>query len=88
MDLSLVYLFHAIIAAILTYGVVSLNVFRVRKVLFIFLLVIIASAVNFMQIEHDYKVSKLNDRIDAANSQIISLAKCQGTGTICDWETK
>ena len=88
MDLTPVYIFHALIAAVLSYGVVTIADFKVRRIVFVFLLAILASATNFAQIERDHAVSRLTDRIDAANAEIIRLAKCQSTEAICDWSTK
>ena len=81
MNLLPLYLFIAVIASVLAYGVVIIDDRKLRTVLLVMLLGVIGVANHVQVIEHD-------ERIDSANQQIIDLVKCHGEHAMCSWSTK
>lgn len=81
MDLTFVYAFIVAIVAVLSYGIHTIQERNIRTVMLAMLLAVVAVGVYMERIKAQHDLSK-------ANAQIISLAKCQGTDTICGWETK
>ena len=81
MDLTLVYAFIVAIMAVCSCGLVSIDDRNIRRILLVVMLSTIGVGIYMEQIKAEYDLSK-------ANEQIISLTKCQGTDTICGWETK
>lgn len=79
-DLTPVYGFITLIVALLSVAIVFSEGRAQRSVL---LAVIVGSASVGGYLHH----TSLSDRITQANQQIAALAKCQGTGQLCQWET-
>lgn len=79
-DLTPIYGFIALIVALLSVAIVFSEGRAQRAVL---LVVILGSLGVGFYLHH----TAMNDRLTAANEQVAALAKCQGTGEICQWET-
>ena len=79
-DLTPIYGFVTFIVALLSVALIFSEGRAQRGVL---LAVIVGSASVGGYLHH----TAMTDRLAAANSQIAALAKCQGTGELCQWET-
>lgn len=79
-DLTPIYGFIAIIVTLLSFGLIFSEGRAQRGIL---LVVILTSLGVGAHLHH----TQMNDRLTAANQEIAALAKCQGTGELCQWET-
>lgn len=79
-DLTPLYAFIGMIVALLSVAIVFSEGRAQRSVL---LAVIVGSASVGGYLHH----TSMTAHLAAANSQIAALAKCQGTGELCPWET-
>ena len=79
-DLTPIYAFIGLIVALLSVALIFSEGRAQRSVL---LAVIVGSASVGGYLHH----TSMADRITQANEQVAALAKCQGTGEICQWET-
>lgn len=79
-DLTPVYAFITLIVALLSVAMIFSEGRAQRAVL----LVVIFGAASVGGYLHH---TSLTARITQANEQVTALAKCQGTGEICQWET-
>lgn len=79
-DLTPIYGFIALIVALLSVAIVFAEGRAQRGVL---LAVIFGAASVGVWCHH----TSLTDRIANANQEIAALAKCQGEGEFCQWET-
>jgi len=79
-DLTPIYGFIAIIVTLLSFGLIFSEGRAQRGIL---LIVIFGAASVGVWCHH----TSMADRITQANEQVAALAKCQGTGEICQWET-
>ena len=79
-DLTPIYGFIALIVALLSVAIVFAEGRAQRGIL---LAVIFGSASVGFYLHH----TSLTDRLSAANQQVATLAKCQGLGELCQWET-
>lgn len=79
-DLTPIFAFIGLIVALLSVALVFAEGRAQRSVL---LAVIVGSASVGGYLHH----TSLTDRLTAANEQVAALAKCQGTGEFCQWET-
>lgn len=79
-DLTPIYGFIALIVVLMSVALIFSEGRAQRGVL---LLVILGSASVGGYLHH----TGLTARITQANEQVAALAKCQGTGQLCQWET-
>ena len=79
-DLTPIYAFIGLIVTLLSVALVFAEGRAQRSVL---LAVIFGSLGVGFHLHH----TQLTDRLANANQEIAALAKCQGTGELCQWET-